>query len=127
MKGRPIGKKGTEDRVPMVFDITFSQFALVLVVGAAVIGPRDLPKAARSAGQMMGTAVRFIVNTRSQAEKMMQETQIPEVRLSHCCPSVCMLSLWNEISRLSDSFTRHTAQARYSTIYGADGSHQEGD
>mmetsp|Transcript_1069 Transcript_1069/g.2493 ORF Transcript_1069/g.2493 Transcript_1069/m.2493 type:complete len:252 (+) Transcript_1069:405-1160(+) len=64
----------------MVFDVTVSQLALVVLVGAAVVGPRDLPKVARTAGHALGAATRFIIKSRRQAEQLVQEAQIPEIR-----------------------------------------------
>ena len=43
-------------RLLSVFGLTFSELAVVLVVGLVVLGPRDLPCYLRTAGQVAGRA-----------------------------------------------------------------------
>ena len=62
-----------------MFDITLPQIALVFVVGAATLGPKDLPRAARSIGFVVGRAARYLKEGASTATRVMQEAEIPEV------------------------------------------------
>jgi Sec-independent protein translocase protein TatA len=64
----------------MVFDISLPQIALVFVVGAATLGPRDLPRAARSVGFVVGRAARYLKEGASTATRVMQEAEIPELK-----------------------------------------------
>mmetsp|Transcript_9510 Transcript_9510/g.23658 ORF Transcript_9510/g.23658 Transcript_9510/m.23658 type:complete len:113 (-) Transcript_9510:602-940(-) len=64
----------------MVFDITLPQLMLVFAVGAATLGPRDLPRAARSAGYLVGRAARYMRDSASTANQLLAEAEIPEVQ-----------------------------------------------
>ena len=63
----------------MVFDISLAQLVVVFVVGAATLGPRDLPRAARSVGYVMGRASRYLREGASTANQVLQQAEIPEV------------------------------------------------
>lgn len=45
----------------------FSEFMVVLVVGIVVLGPKELPKMLRKAGQWAGKARRFAANLRRES------------------------------------------------------------
>mmetsp|Transcript_2147 Transcript_2147/g.5034 ORF Transcript_2147/g.5034 Transcript_2147/m.5034 type:complete len:215 (-) Transcript_2147:133-777(-) len=64
----------------MVFDITLPQLMLVFAVGAATLGPRDLPRAARSAGYLVGRAARYMRDSASTANQLLAEAEIPELK-----------------------------------------------
>ncbi|QDZ24498.1 hypothetical protein HOP50_13g70370 [Chloropicon primus] len=62
------------------FDVSLGQIALVFVVGAATLGPRDLPRAARSFGYLMGRASRYLRDSATTANQLMREAEIPELK-----------------------------------------------
>lgn len=64
----------------MVFDVSLGQIALVFVVGAATLGPRDLPRAARTAGYLMGRASKYLKDSAATANQLMREAEIPELK-----------------------------------------------
>ena len=62
------------------FDVSMAQIAVVFLVGAATLGPRDLPRAARSCGYLMGRASRYLRDSASTANQLMREAEIPELK-----------------------------------------------
>lgn len=64
----------------MVFDITLPQLLLVFAVGAATLGPRDLPRAARSLGFLTGRAAKYVRESARTANELLQQAEIPELK-----------------------------------------------
>ena len=66
----------------MVFDITLPQLLVVFAVGAATLGPRDLPRAARSLGFLTGRAAKYVRESARTANELLQQAEIPEVTIN---------------------------------------------
>jgi sec-independent protein translocase protein TatB len=56
-----------------MFDFSFSELVVIMVVALIVIGPERLPKVARTMGLLWGRAQRYINGVRADIERDMQE------------------------------------------------------
>lgn len=60
-----------------MFDISFGELALCLVVALVILGPERLPKVARTVGRWMGQAKSYVANVSSELEK---ESQVMDIK-----------------------------------------------
>jgi sec-independent protein translocase protein TatB len=60
-----------------VFDIAFSEIALIAVVALVVIGPERLPKVARTLGHMFGRLQRYVNDVKADINR---EIELDELR-----------------------------------------------
>lgn len=60
-----------------MFDIGFSEIAVIAVVALIVLGPERLPRVARMAGRMMGQLQRYVHSVKSEIDR---EIQIEELK-----------------------------------------------
>jgi Sec-independent protein translocase protein TatA len=63
-----------------MFDTSFLQVVVFGVVGALLVGPKDLPIVARKFGGILGKGVGFISRTRSNVQSFIKENQLTEVQ-----------------------------------------------
>lgn len=63
----------------MFLDIAPSEFLLIAVVAVVVIGPKDLPRALRTAGRWMGTVRRVSGHFRAGVETMIREAEMEDM------------------------------------------------
>lgn len=63
-----------------MIDIGWSEMLIVAVVAVIVIGPKDLPKALRTAGQWVGKARGMAREFRSSIDDMVRESELQEIR-----------------------------------------------
>ena len=63
----------------MFLDIAPSEFLLTAVVAVVVIGPKDLPRAMRTAGKWMGKMRRISGHFRSGLETMIREAELEDM------------------------------------------------
>jgi len=63
----------------MFLDIAPSEFLLTAIVAVVVIGPKDLPRALRTAGKWMGKMRRMSNHLRSGFETMIREAELQEM------------------------------------------------
>lgn len=63
-----------------MFDISFSELAVVGVVALIVIGPERLPKVARTAGHMFGRLQRYVATVKSDIQREMDASEISKVK-----------------------------------------------
>ena len=63
----------------MLFDIAPSEFLLTALVAVVVIGPKDMPRALRTAGRWMGKMRRVSNHFRSGIETMIREAELEEM------------------------------------------------
>lgn len=63
----------------MLFDIAPSEFVLIAAVAIVFIGPKDMPRALRTAGRWMGRARRMSNHLRSGLETMIREAELEEM------------------------------------------------
>lgn len=55
-----------------MFDFSFGELLIVMVVALVVIGPEQLPKVARTIGAVVGRAQRYIAEVKSEVQREMQ-------------------------------------------------------
>lgn len=64
----------------IVFDLAWSEIALIGVVALLVIGPKDLPGAIRGVAQMLGKARRMAGEFQGHVDEMVREAKLDEVK-----------------------------------------------
>ena len=62
-----------------MFDIGWDEMLLTAIVAIVVIGPKDLPRALRLAGQWIGKVRRVSGHFRAGVESMIRESEIEEM------------------------------------------------
>jgi sec-independent protein translocase protein TatB len=62
-----------------MFDVAPSEFMLLAIVALVVIGPKDLPKAMRVVGQLVGKARGMARQFRSGFDTMVREAELEEM------------------------------------------------
>jgi sec-independent protein translocase protein TatB len=62
-----------------MFDIGWDEMLFTAIIAIVVIGPKDLPKAMRVAGQWIGKVRRVSGHFRSGIESMIREAEIEEM------------------------------------------------
>ncbi|WEK48067.1 MAG: Sec-independent protein translocase protein TatB [Candidatus Andeanibacterium colombiense] len=62
-----------------MFDVSGSEFLLVVVVAVLVIGPKDMPVALRIAGRFIGKMRRMSNHFKSGIETMIREAEMEEM------------------------------------------------
>ncbi|XP_052170022.1 uncharacterized protein LOC127786571 isoform X2 [Diospyros lotus] len=62
-----------------MFGISYGELFLLLGATAALIGPKDLPVIARTAGRLAGRAIGYVQMARGQFDNIMQQNQAREV------------------------------------------------
>ena len=62
-----------------MFDIGASEFLLIIIVAIVVIGPKDMPRALRTAGRWIGQIRRVSGHFRSGIETMIREAELEEM------------------------------------------------
>jgi sec-independent protein translocase protein TatB len=63
-----------------MFDLAWSEIALIAVVAVVVIGPKDLPDAVRGVARMVRKARQMAGEFRGQADELVREANLHEVR-----------------------------------------------
>src|SRR6218665_116244 len=63
-----------------MFDIAWSEFMLIGAVALVVIGPKDLPKALRTVGQMVGKVRRMASQFPGQFKEGMREAELHDLK-----------------------------------------------
>jgi sec-independent protein translocase protein TatB len=63
-----------------MFDIAWSEFMLIGAVALVVIGPKDLPKAMRTAGQAIGKIRRMAAEFQGQFNEAMREAELHDLK-----------------------------------------------
>ena len=62
-----------------MFDIGASELLMIVIVAVVVIGPKDLPRALRTAGKWIGKVRRTSNHFRSGIEAMIREAEMEEM------------------------------------------------
>ena len=62
-----------------MFDIGASELLLIVIVAVVVIGPKDLPRALRTAGKWIGKVRRTSNHFRAGIETMIREAELEEM------------------------------------------------
>lgn len=63
-----------------MFDIAWSELFVILIVALVVVGPKDLPKLMRTAGQWAGRARAMADQFRRSFDDMARQTELDELR-----------------------------------------------
>jgi len=63
-----------------VFDIAWSELALIAAVALIVIGPKDLPRVMRNLGQWTRRARSMAAEFQRNLDEMMREAELDEIR-----------------------------------------------
>jgi sec-independent protein translocase protein TatB len=63
-----------------MFDISFSEMAILGVVALIVIGPERLPKVARTAGHLFGRFQRYVAGVRSDIQREIDASELSKVK-----------------------------------------------
>lgn len=63
-----------------MFDLAWSEIALIAVVAVIVIGPKDLPGAVRGVADVIKKAKKQIASFQQQADELVREAKLDEVR-----------------------------------------------
>ncbi len=64
-------------RIPLVFDIGFSELMLIGLVALIVIGPERLPRVARTVGHLIGRLQRYVADVKADISR---EVDLDEFR-----------------------------------------------
>src|SRR5260370_37175354 len=83
-----------------MLDFSWSEVALIGVVALVVIGPKDLPKALRTAGIWVRKARTISREFQSSVEQMMREAELDEVKKQ--IESVSSVNIAKEIEKAVD-------------------------
>ncbi|KAH7543977.1 hypothetical protein JRO89_XS15G0076000 [Xanthoceras sorbifolium] len=62
-----------------MFGISYGELFLIIGATAALVGPKDLPKIARTAGRLAGRAIGYVQLARGQFDNVMQQSQARQV------------------------------------------------
>jgi sec-independent protein translocase protein TatB len=65
-----------------MFDIGWSELALIAVVALIAIGPKELPSVLRTVGQWMGKARRMAADFQGQFQEAMREAEMADLKKS---------------------------------------------
>src|SRR5689334_7012926 len=65
-----------------MFDISWSEFAIIAVVALIAIGPKELPGVLRMVGQWMGKARKMASEFQSQFNEAMREAEMADLKKS---------------------------------------------
>jgi sec-independent protein translocase protein TatB len=65
-----------------MFDLAWSEIALIAVVAVIVIGPKDLPEAVKGVARMVRKGRQTLAEMRGQADELVREANLHEVRES---------------------------------------------
>src|SRR5438874_13760150 len=83
-----------------MLDFSWSELALIGVVALVVIGPKDLPKALRTAGVWVRKARTISREFQSSVEQMMREAELDEVKKQ--IENVSSVNIAKEIEKAVD-------------------------
>jgi sec-independent protein translocase protein TatB len=82
-----------------MFDIAWSELFVIMIVALVVVGPKDLPKLMRTAGQWAGRARAMADQFRRSFEDMARQTELDELR--------------NQVTKLRDEATKPMTDLDY--------------
>ena len=62
-----------------MFDLSFSEIAIIAIIAVIAIGPKELPRALATAGRWMGKARGVMANFRTGLDGMVREAELQEM------------------------------------------------
>lgn len=63
-----------------MFDVGFSELALIGVIALIILGPDRLPKAARTAGLWVGRARRMLSDVKADIDREVRRSELEEIK-----------------------------------------------
>ncbi|MCY7387369.1 MAG: Sec-independent protein translocase protein TatB [Burkholderiales bacterium] len=63
-----------------MFDMSFSEIAVIGVVALVVLGPERLPKVARSAGHLFGRLQRYVATVKADINREMDTSELAKIK-----------------------------------------------
>lgn len=63
-----------------MFDMSFSEIAVIGVVALVVLGPERLPKVARTAGHMFGRLQRYVATVKADINREMDTSELAKIK-----------------------------------------------
>ncbi|KAL3828003.1 hypothetical protein ACJIZ3_016805 [Penstemon smallii] len=106
-----------------MFGISYGELFLLLGATAALIGPKDLPLIAKTAGRLAGRAIGYVQVARGQFESVMQQSQARQVHkelqdtmaqldaIRHEIRSISFMNPGSLTTRLVDNIATQTPTA----------------
>ena len=92
-----------------MFDFSFGEIAVIGAVALVVLGPERLPKVARTAGEWMGKAQRYVSQVKSDINREMELTELKKLQEEARNAAQSVKSGFNdlqsELNRTTDSLT----------------------
>ena len=65
-----------------MFDIGMSEIGLIGVVALVVLGPEKLPRVARTAGNLLGRAQRYLADVKAEVNRQIDLEELRNVKSS---------------------------------------------
>jgi sec-independent protein translocase protein TatB len=59
-----------------MFDVSFSEILVIMLVALVVIGPEKLPKVARTLGLLAGRLQRYLTSVKAEVDRQMHNEEI---------------------------------------------------
>jgi sec-independent protein translocase protein TatB len=85
-----------------MFDIAWSELFVIVIVALVVVGPKDLPKLMRTAGQWAGRARAMADQFKRSFDDMARQTELDELR--------------NQVSQLRSEATKPMTDLDYESF-----------
>ncbi|MGC9162954.1 MAG: Sec-independent protein translocase protein TatB [Thiomonas sp.] len=102
-----------------MFDIGMSEIGLIGVVALIVLGPEKLPRVARTAGNLLGRAQRYLAEVKAEVNRQIDLEELRNVKSSLETAAHDMKKTVTEnVAELHDSFDEAWKEAT-SGLYGA--------
>ena len=95
-----------------MFDIGWSEFALIAVVALIAIGPKELPGVLRMVGQWMGKARKMAAEFQGQFQEAMREAEMADLKKSFDEVREAATGLSTNSVRYCDSLSRSSSISR---------------
>jgi sec-independent protein translocase protein TatB len=94
-----------------MLDLAWSEIALIVLVAVVVLGPKELPKAMRTAAQFMRKARKLAGEFQGHWNEMVREAELEEVKtaVTKVTSAVTTANIGSEVEKLIDpsgEFTR---------------------
>jgi sec-independent protein translocase protein TatB len=86
-----------------MFDIGASELLLIVVIAVVVIGPKDLPRALRLAGQWIAKVRRVSGHFRSGVETMIREAELADMEKKWREQNEAILNAHPQVSNAADN------------------------
>ena len=95
-----------------MFDMSWGEVLVIGAVALVVIGPKDLPKALRTLGNMTAGVRKMAGEFQSQFNEAMREAELDEIKKQVSGLNDEVSSIGNEVSSLTPPSTRSPAPRR---------------